>query len=626
MNSMTREGKAARPTTLALALAAGLTATGVLAPSMAWSQTQLGGAGDRLSAPPPPPPGVRTVMGDHPPPTPTRLAIEPIVGGGVIIRWSDLSSNERNFEIERFPAFEDGHATVPANTTEFTDNKSFDRVRYRVRAVSTSHSSRWSPWVEHRAASGDAPFLAPGSGFSGAQETPARVGTSEMVGHDAKVIARWTTVPLQTFSGNFRVGVLAFHMNGIDRVEFSVNGGPWQAVREKRLNPDSGVREYVAVLRGNTLPDGRAEVRAIAYPRNAGVPRVLAGDFNFPNARVGEHSMFVYSNARGTLPSPVRYVSPTGNDDAPGTRERPMRTMARAAASIVASNSGVGDGGTVYLLPGEYVKERLYVPTNERWFTIAGAPGQQRSEVTIRDTDLGSPRAPHLRLANFTGIDTTDSAFLSGSGSPNRALWLDNLRLDGASRHMRGGWRSSYTNTVEFATNTDVSRRMEGLKKFTMVRGCSIATIQADSLGDNPLVINTVIRDVFADNSGAHSDVYQWSPSEGVDNHILYHIDARDDISAQGLFAGGGVNAPPLENIAISHVKINNQPAWHRSSRGVFQYSRRINHMVVEDSDFLGPARWRSSLTSNVDIARTNWTNTHAAVDPVTQPGVTYED
>src|SRR5690606_14239909 len=88
--------------------------------------------------------------------------------------------------------------------------------------------------------------LQPGAGFTAATAQPGHIGTG--LGADAKAIARWNVVPRQDFAGRFEVGVVAFHMAGIDRVSFSVNGGDWVDVHEPTLNPRTDTIEYWATL------------------------------------------------------------------------------------------------------------------------------------------------------------------------------------------------------------------------------------------------------------------------------------------------------------------------------------------------------------------------------------------
>src|SRR5690606_9628826 len=128
-------------------------------------------------------------------------------------------------------------------------------------------------------------------------------------GADAKAIARWDVVPYQIIDCSFEVGVVAFHINGIDRVEFSLENGPWVPVREMTLNPRTQVREYWVVLPCDNLPDGPSEVRAIAYPK-VGIPRVLGlypidTSLAFDSServawQTGQHSLGLVVNSGGT--------------------------------------------------------------------------------------------------------------------------------------------------------------------------------------------------------------------------------------------------------------------------------------------------------------------------------------
>ncbi|HPA06548.1 MAG TPA: hypothetical protein PLB67_19130, partial [Candidatus Hydrogenedentes bacterium] len=171
--------------------------------------------------------------------------------------------------------------------------------------------------------------LEPGSGFTAPTPQPPAIGSG--AGADAKAIARWDVVPYQTFDDLFEIGVVAFHINGIDRVEFSLDGGPWTAVKEMTLNPRTNVVEYWTALDASRSPDGPVEVRAIAYPKK-GIPRVLGGeDVTVAN---GEHSMPLFANAQQSfVPQPV-FVSLSGDDAAPGTQGQPVATISRALALV----------------------------------------------------------------------------------------------------------------------------------------------------------------------------------------------------------------------------------------------------------------------------------------------------
>jgi len=195
-------------------------------------------------------------------------------------------------------------------------------------------------------------LLIAGAGFDGPTPTPAPVGSPAMPGHGAKAIARWNVTPYQTVDEPFEVGVVAFHINGIDRVEFSLSGGPWVEASEMAFNPRTGTSEYWVTLDPSRAPDGFHEVRARVIPAGAGTPRLLAGphDMSDDDVRIrGEHSMFLTTNANGTYNAPVRWVSNTGSDaEGDGTRSNPFETIAQAAADLQDSY-GRADGGVIYL-------------------------------------------------------------------------------------------------------------------------------------------------------------------------------------------------------------------------------------------------------------------------------------
>ena len=62
----------------------------------------------------------------------------------------------------------------------------------------------------------EAAIITPGAGFTGPTSEPGAVGNPSSAGYDAKVIAHWNVVPYQTFYDELNVGVVAFHINGID--------------------------------------------------------------------------------------------------------------------------------------------------------------------------------------------------------------------------------------------------------------------------------------------------------------------------------------------------------------------------------------------------------------------------
>lgn len=124
----------------------------------------------------------------------------------------------------------------------------------------------------------------------------------------------------------------------------------------------------------------------------------------------------------------ARFVSPDGDDRAPGTRERPWRTIGKAVAAL-------GPGQTAYLRAGVYV-EATSGPcgsaynainwnrsgTHSAPITIAGAPGEEKRVVV---KTLINVRGAWLRLRDLVlDRNTAYSSFdRTCTGSVNIAIY-----------------------------------------------------------------------------------------------------------------------------------------------------------------------------------------------------------
>jgi len=87
--------------------------------------------------------------------------------------------------------------------------------------------------------------------------------------------ARWTEVPYQTRGDDFIVTLSAEHINGIDRVEFVLDGGEPIIVTEKTPHPETGYPEYLFPV--GQLEEGLYELVANVYA-TSGEVLTLEGD------------------------------------------------------------------------------------------------------------------------------------------------------------------------------------------------------------------------------------------------------------------------------------------------------------------------------------------------------------
>ena len=103
---------------------------------------------------------------------------------------------------------------------------------------------------------------------------------------------------------------------------------------------------------------------------DAGEPRLLSYNYEF-NGGPQIFGCTLYANAGGLLPNEVRYVDPG-------------ESIAAAVFDIQSTQGGDAGGGIVYLNAGSHDVDSLnnFVAEN-RWLTIAGAPGTTRDEVIV---------------------------------------------------------------------------------------------------------------------------------------------------------------------------------------------------------------------------------------------------
>ncbi len=434
------------------------------------------------------------------------------------------------------------------------------------------------------AAGGNSPldqlYLANGSGFSGATAVPPNVGAPGNVGYEATAIARWSTVPFQTFKENLRVGVVAFHRNGIEKVAFSANGGPWVDATSLTINPSTGVSEYWVTLKAADFPDGPVEIRAIAYPKTAGKPRVLGGAYQAGLGAAppmnGEHSMFAWSNFGGTLDHEPRYVSASGNDTSgDGTVNNPFLTLSRAAQAIQ-TQYGSCDNGTIYCMPGEYDFEMKWgftsAKANDRFITITAAPGVLRDQVTIEEA---RPKTARIHLSNVT-VKTNDAGnFYTGFNDIRAVLWVDNCYVS-AKNGRYGSTQKILSTCTPYITESVWNDAPDGPTDTIMVRNTTITKLCSDMVSGVQVVLNVNGGDIDPANTGAHPDIYQiYRPTGSLENHVVYGVRANNFL-AQGIFIAALANGEKIRNCAFVNLVLD-----ANQSNFTSQINRDSEHLVI---------------------------------------------
>ncbi|MDZ4753053.1 MAG: hypothetical protein SGJ11_00975 [Phycisphaerae bacterium] len=473
-------------------------------------------------------------------------------------------------------------------------------------------------------------FLVGGSGFTGPTPQPPAVGAPGSNGNTAKAIARWTIIPYQEAGDQLRVGVIAFHRNGIDKVTFSADGGPWAEATSMTINPTTGVSEFLVTLRASDFPDGKVELRAIAYPKAAGVPRVLGGAFqSAPNQApplLGEYSTIVWTNAGGTVSREPRYVSGQGSDESgDGTAAAPYRTLSRAA-QVMQQQYGNVEGCTIYCLPGEFDFEMKWgftaAKADERYVTITVAPGVARDQVFIEEA---RPKTGKIRLSNVSLKTNAAGNFYTGFNDLRTTLWIENCKV--TTLNGRYGSSQAVLQTCsQFVTESLWTDAPDGPVGAILVRNCVVQVLKSDMVSGCQVVVNVQGGDIDPADTGAHPDIYQmYRPNGGMDNHIVYGLRASNFL-AQGLFLAALANGEKIQNSAFVNIVLDANPSNFSS-----QLNRDCEHVLLvnctldqtfyirtggfDNVSFVGnifrAVTLDLALTSPAQVATVDWRHNH---------------
>lgn len=319
----------------------------------------------------------------------------------------------------------------------------------------------------------DARELKPGNP-SNVTQTPSldRIGDRHEI-----AIAQWSEVPERPFTGPFEVGVVAHHLDGIDHVALSLDGGPWLRIGEASNNPRTNVNEYWATIPGD-VDSGWHSLRAVAVP-------VTGTPVKLPTLRL--HN---------------------GHDEALFPH--------------------------VVLDAGEYDIADLIrqFPQNPLgWATIRAAVGVPRDQVRVLGGIRSSDR--HVRFQGITRqLGHWDEHY--GNADPDSWWWFDDCRIEGDTKTrwiVHFGGRQFYTDTVIDDINA-VWQSANLLARNVHIERCWEDVCRAFGMMVN-VTIDKVDRGQY---TAKHPDLWQWA-GIAVSGFIAQNVKALD-LAGQGLFTG----------------------------------------------------------------------------------------
>jgi hypothetical protein len=408
------------------------------------------------------------------------------------------------------------------------------------------------------------------------KHSPAEAGVSDSLfdanvpGATARAIARFDVVPYQIFSGTFEIGVVAFHMDGIQRVQFeyeTLSGLRTVTETSMRLNPRTGVCEYWTTLNASDFADGAVTVKATVCP-NSGMERELL--------------LELYANARSTLAGRgVLYVSLSGDDiTGAGSRARPFRSIQRALTAVT-ENVARYDGGTIVLMdPGSYDMRGVRSSANNNsWITIRPDESLLRSDVVIAPQVRELIR-PNIRRLRYYNLSFDFSKIGQIYKEDAHWQWYDNCRWfqsEGSTATYPGqNWavRNVGFNGL-YVTNSIAEEMLYGFTGCNLVRGSHCRKISGDAFQMSRMVVNCTADGVGGTALEHHTDVFQyWDPTENV---IVYGVKAANVAGAQNFFFGG-IAGTSYVNCAFVNVAVQN--SQDRRGPPFTQYHHVHDHVL----------------------------------------------
>jgi hypothetical protein len=400
--------------------------------------------------------------------------------------------------------------------------------------------------------------LVPGDGWDGPTPQPATVGSPGDLGYETKPIARWDVVPYQVFRDEFKIGVVAFHQNGVDRVEFSVNDGPWVSTTTPVLNDRTGVTEYTVTLDPASFAEGDiAEVRAVVYPVS-GIPRVLAGDYDISRTYqgtewTGEFSMVLYPGVGDAYPE-----------------------------QVIELEAGTYTWGVAPIYNG--VQEDL-----TRWLTYRPAPGVSRDEVIISGLVESAPYPRVYEKVKFENVTIQgQNPFIYYSGDTDM-LWFDRIQWIGNGQHSAEAG-TFVEASHQWWTNSAVRDARHGYAK-QFVRNTSYTNIGEQVIREGGFVANVAVDNVNSGATGWASGVFV---SPLLHDNRIYYGNAVFNVVGADVYNFGSGTYNYHENIDVAIVDCFTEAAVVEGDEGLAAvFGAPTLNLIVRDSDFVGDFVWR---------------------------------
>lgn len=382
---------------------------------------------------------------------------------------------------------------------------------------------------------------------------------TDVISEPAPLVANWDVVPFQRVTGDFAVGIVAFHRNGVG-VTVRHSGAVVGSASVPSYNPRTDVWEYTVVIDFTALPDGWIDLTA-----------TVEADGNSNDFRSLE-SLRLYNDRTGAFSPAVVYVNvSTGNDVNAGTAASPVQTLDQAY-------SMVGSGGRIYLQAGIYDLSAVSHETvndSTHWTEITPAPGVLRSDVVVKGGAFNKDRILwHSVTIEKTG--TGPGLVISGTHD----VWVRDcvLRQEGepAPEDIVGDLFNIGHDADLYVVDSAINNVNVVFSKTQFARNVKLRNVSGDIIraATDQVFINVSVDGVYPSPT-SHTDIIQiYSPGQIVDNIILYNFKVTE-MNSQGIFGGGDSgtgNNMAFVNFIMSSPPTNDRLSQLSSMHGVIMW------------------------------------------------------
>jgi len=388
-------------------------------------------------------------------------------------------------------------------------------------------------------------------------------------------IAYFDVVPQQDITGIFNMGVVAYHLVGIDRVEYTINRdgyvGDWNRdgivngedlgilfdnwgdgidgkdlgrlfsawgqtiphepemiiVNQQKINPRTGQKEYWFGLDTRNRPDSKIIVTAEIFPVNG--PSLVLDKYWRDGPFYGQDGKKysaprLFSNNTGQFPTRELYVSPNGSDElGDGTRENPFKYINFALRSGQQMPWAEVGGTTIYLMEGDHLVDQPGWPNraygqNERFVIIRSDPQADKSLCKIVGVDDYSSNSRILGgcWIKFQDIVIETEQDYLFSKSADSITWYDGVFMTGTEEEYITNPQRNFTGVTTTYHTNGFYRFLYGGPGGSIIRNVEFDHIYCDVVFGHAsqLILDVTITNhgpIFDYLDGCHNDFIQYN-------------------------------------------------------------------------------------------------------------------